>query len=266
MSIRPDDLVRIRCQDGTCFHLAARDVSLSQPLMILVEDCEHETSIRELPTTRHRVVVSFVCEYLREKKGKDEPTDFDKAFLLRVQKKDKLSDEVGRGETTVEEEQKKVEDKIQSMLRQNESLGIVVESYQWPKLGVVDDPPSDFKLIRDRLERQAKAHRKQRQTRTPETQREYVFDLLHVALYWDIKSLTNLCISQVNLWRSKCPLLCRDWSMARKTRLERLAAVELVIAFKKRQENWTRQRRMCLYWRVLPNMREIIAGERDQCA
>ena len=177
-----------------------------------------------------RVMSTFVLEYFLLHKEKQKVL---RKFITKVAKRDKLKDEIESGHTTLDRERDLVERDIQTVCAQTKGT-------RWEtrvSRGVY--PPFD-----QELDHMSDSVRGQTKSLLQTTRREYVFELLNVATYLGMNRLVELCATQINKWRQPkmCGLLGRAWSMSIHTRVERLAAVEALIALKRRRaelaEKW----------------------------
>jgi hypothetical protein len=202
------------------------------------------------------VLIEMVVQYLLLCRGDPDTADGLKAFITQVMNRDKLADELASGATTLAHEHIVSERNVVAVL--NETSGTEWATsllpYEYPDLArmlnqsTITAPRSGkhFKLkvqhgalqISPRyraLHYSMLRRRKSRAGLFQSTKREYLFDLMAVATYLDMTHLLQLLSRTIDTWRKGVPLMARTWYMARHTRAERLAAVELVVQLRKQQ-------------------------------
>lgn len=183
-------------------------------------------------------------------------------FFARVSEMDKLSDQVADKLTTYEAESLIIETRIQKLIKLHPECDFPSKRYMWPVLPYRSRRSGmlcDWSKIRSRLVRQATGRRM-----VVSTKREYLFDLLHAATYLGLQSLLHATAYQINVLRANCPVICRDWAMARHTRHERLAAVELVVAVYQREIEWKRRRASTSAWRSFPSLTTLLTESKKE--
>ena len=178
------------------------------------------------------LIIQFVVEYLALRAY--DPTTKKKMerFMTRVMNRDKLMDEVAAGLTTLEDEHIRTENLVQAVCDSTRGTPweVTLQPFTYPALPRCTGG-SDYQ----KTARQLASATLLGNVLFYGTRREYVFDLMDAAVYLGITHLSDLCANHINQWRRKRSLLTRTWSMARHTRFERVAAVEMVVAFRRRE-------------------------------
>jgi hypothetical protein len=179
---------------------------------------------------------------------------FDVKYLRLLCKIDKLAWQIEAQQTTLSDEQKRIEELVQDMARQYPEIErsvIPPLPYTWPVLPKrLKDAPVDYPSIRHCLIRRRSAWLARKLEGQLEiTKRELVFDMFELAKALNIRGLMNLCATQINHWRSSAvSIFCRDWNMMIDTRWERVGSMEVVVQVHLFVQRYRTYKRNMLVW------------------